>query len=190
MELITKELSPSSLSPPDSVRPPTPQLVYRERIFNNSLGRIILPRSNLPANFNFRSTHHLLLAYPPFHPPFAPATYTHAHHVRPNPRDGRCAQGILQRWNTIYQQMHKTYVPSLCHENPSSLTQPPSLLADRREFMKISQAVGMGFLIMGAIGYFIKLSEIHPSTRTVSRGRLLLISSRTVHIPINNVLVG
>ena len=30
--------------------------------------------------------------------------------------------------------------------------------ADRREFMKISQAVGMGFLVMGAIGYFIKLS--------------------------------
>lgn len=31
-------------------------------------------------------------------------------------------------------------------------------LADKREFVKISQAVGMGFLIMGAIGYFIKLS--------------------------------
>ncbi|RWQ98974.1 translocase SEC61 complex gamma subunit, partial [Paecilomyces variotii] len=29
---------------------------------------------------------------------------------------------------------------------------------DKREFIKISQAVGMGFLIMGAIGYFIKLS--------------------------------
>lgn len=29
--------------------------------------------------------------------------------------------------------------------------------------MKISQAVGMGFLIMGAIGYFIKLSETGPS---------------------------
>lgn len=28
--------------------------------------------------------------------------------------------------------------------------------------MKISQAVGMGFLIMGAIGYFIKLSETCP----------------------------
>ncbi|KEF58721.1 protein transporter Sec61 subunit gamma [Exophiala aquamarina CBS 119918] len=39
---------------------------------------------------------------------------------------------------------------------------------DRREFIKISQAVGMGFLIMGAIGYFIKL----------------------IHIPVNNVLVG
>ncbi|EEH41902.2 hypothetical protein PAAG_03822 [Paracoccidioides lutzii Pb01] len=30
---------------------------------------------------------------------------------------------------------------------------------DKREFLKISQAVGFGFLIMGAIGYFIKLSE-------------------------------
>jgi len=40
------------------------------------------------------------------------------------------------------------------------------VLADRREFMKISQAVGMGFLIMGAIGYFIKLSA---STCTTPR---------------------
>nr|KAK5441323.1 hypothetical protein LTR18_007167 [Exophiala xenobiotica] len=32
------------------------------------------------------------------------------------------------------------------------------VISDRREFIKISQAVGMGFLIMGAIGYFIKLS--------------------------------
>jgi len=39
---------------------------------------------------------------------------------------------------------------------------------DRREFLKISQAVGMGFLIMGAIGYVIKL----------------------IHIPVNNILVG
>jgi len=39
---------------------------------------------------------------------------------------------------------------------------------DRREFIKISQAVGMGFLIMGAIGYVIKL----------------------IHIPVNNILVG
>ncbi|KAF1809964.1 translocation complex subunit Sss1 [Eremomyces bilateralis CBS 781.70] len=39
---------------------------------------------------------------------------------------------------------------------------------DKREFLKICQAVGMGFLIMGGIGYFIKL----------------------IHIPINNILVG
>ncbi|CAG8898893.1 unnamed protein product [Penicillium egyptiacum] len=39
---------------------------------------------------------------------------------------------------------------------------------DKREFIKISQAVGMGFLVMGAIGYFVKL----------------------IHIPVNQVLVG
>jgi len=39
---------------------------------------------------------------------------------------------------------------------------------DRREFLKISQAVGVGFLVMGLIGYFVKL----------------------IHLPINNILVG
>ncbi|KAE9372395.1 secE/sec61-gamma protein [Hyaloscypha bicolor E] len=39
---------------------------------------------------------------------------------------------------------------------------------DRREFIKISQAVGVGFLVMGAVGYLVKL----------------------IHIPVNNVLVG
>ena len=31
--------------------------------------------------------------------------------------------------------------------------------ADKREFLRISQAVGMGFLIMGVIGYVVKLSK-------------------------------
>ncbi|KAK7515564.1 translocation complex subunit Sss1 [Phyllosticta citricarpa] len=39
---------------------------------------------------------------------------------------------------------------------------------DKREFIKISQAVGIGFVVMGAIGYLVKL----------------------VHIPVNNILVG
>ncbi|KAE9965928.1 hypothetical protein BLS_008304 [Venturia inaequalis] len=39
---------------------------------------------------------------------------------------------------------------------------------DKREFMKISQAVGIGFLIMGAIGFVVKL----------------------IHIPVNNILVS
>jgi len=39
---------------------------------------------------------------------------------------------------------------------------------DRREFIKISQAVAIGFLVMGFIGFFVKL----------------------IHIPINNILVG
>jgi protein transport protein SEC61 subunit gamma-like protein len=33
-----------------------------------------------------------------------------------------------------------------------------SSIADRREFIKISQAVGVGFLVMGAVGYIVKLS--------------------------------
>ncbi|MCJ1308254.1 Sec61p translocation complex subunit [Agyrium rufum] len=39
---------------------------------------------------------------------------------------------------------------------------------DKREFIKISQAVGMGFVIMGVIGYVVKL----------------------IHIPVNQILVG
>ncbi|CZR58441.1 BfCon[1562] membrane component of ER protein translocation apparatus [Phialocephala subalpina] len=39
---------------------------------------------------------------------------------------------------------------------------------DMREFIKISQAVGVGFLVMGAVGYLVKL----------------------IHIPVNNILVG
>ncbi|KAF2275875.1 translocation complex subunit Sss1 [Westerdykella ornata] len=39
---------------------------------------------------------------------------------------------------------------------------------DKREFLKICQAVGVGFIVMGVIGYIVKL----------------------VHIPVNNILVG
>lgn len=35
----------------------------------------------------------------------------------------------------------------------------PLFTADKREFLRISQAVGMGFLIMGVIGYIVKLSK-------------------------------
>ncbi|KAG7118537.1 protein transport protein Sec61 subunit gamma like [Verticillium longisporum] len=39
---------------------------------------------------------------------------------------------------------------------------------DRAEYQKLAQAVGVGFLIMGAVGYIVKL----------------------IHIPVNNILVG
>ena len=39
---------------------------------------------------------------------------------------------------------------------------------DRKEFEAIAKATGVGFLIMGFIGFFVKL----------------------IHIPINNILVG
>jgi len=39
---------------------------------------------------------------------------------------------------------------------------------DRKEFSAIARATGVGFLIMGFVGFFVKL----------------------IHIPINNILVG
>ncbi|EGF82771.1 hypothetical protein BATDEDRAFT_9507 [Batrachochytrium dendrobatidis JAM81] len=38
---------------------------------------------------------------------------------------------------------------------------------DRKEFVKVTQAVGVGFILMGFIGFFVKL----------------------IHIPINNIIV-
>jgi protein transport protein SEC61 subunit gamma-like protein len=58
--------------------------------------------------------------------------------------------------------------------------------ADRKEFIKISQAVGVGFLVMGAVGFVVKLSRSsfsHSTERTSA-------NFTTVHIPLNNVLVG
>jgi hypothetical protein len=103
--------------------------------------------------------------------------------------------------------------------------------ADKREFLRISQAVGMGFLIMGVIGYIVKLSEFsfpfYPTPcspvssdeeterwwwsreRDFKRedrragtkqarygvvvfwyGELTYLLPLTVHIPVNNILVG
>ena len=39
---------------------------------------------------------------------------------------------------------------------------------DRREYIKISQSVAVGFLLLGFIGYFVKL----------------------IHLPINSIIVG
>lgn len=37
--------------------------------------------------------------------------------------------------------------------------------ADKREFVQISRAVGVGFIVMGALGYIIKLSTSHHFTQ-------------------------
>lgn len=59
--------------------------------------------------------------------------------------------------------MHETYVPFrlLGPSEDASYTPcrtDPTNVADKREFIKISQAVGIGFVVMGAIGYVVKLS--------------------------------
>lgn len=69
------------------------------------------------------------------------------------------------------------------------------LVADKREFLRISQAVGMGFLIMGVIGYIVKLSALTPSH--LRQRCICLVGNHAgsdsfflVHIPVNNILVG
>ena len=39
---------------------------------------------------------------------------------------------------------------------------------DKKEFMKVAFATGVGFLVMGFIGFFVKL----------------------IHIPVNNIIMG
>ncbi|QIW99291.1 hypothetical protein AMS68_004809 [Peltaster fructicola] len=38
---------------------------------------------------------------------------------------------------------------------------------DQKEFLRISQAVGMGFIVMGVIGYFVKLIHIPYNQITI-----------------------
>lgn len=74
-------------------------------------------------------------------------------------------------------------------------------LADKREFIKISQAVGVGFLVMGAVGFIIKLSKPYfqyilgfrrsfASCWWSPSNSRVLTQTLTVHIPVNNILVG
>lgn len=81
-----------------------------------------------------------------------------------------------------------------------------SKTADQKEFIKVCQAVGVGFLIMGATGYLVKLStcpsflpaysspSIHADSDTAERERererTNAYPTRAVHIPVNNILVG
>ena len=57
----------------------------------------------------------------------------------------------------------RPFVFAVTFQDNKGLNANYSSTADRREFLKISQAVGMGFLVMGAIGYFIKLSTSNLS---------------------------
>ena len=77
-----------------------------------------------------------------------------------------------------------------------------SSIADKREFIQISRAVGVGFIVMGALGYIIKLSTYnsHSTEQSFQRAlqRLAVCEQRLehqltphlVHIPVNNILVG
>ena len=59
---------------------------------------------------------------------------------------------------------------------------------DKREFLRISQAVGVGFVVMGVLGYFVKLCRFGSKNNREVYGNWPGMTS--VHIPVNNILVG
>lgn len=71
-------------------------------------------------------------------------------------------------WHSIPQPVHEAYarLPSAIARRGTfllsfdiALLTHCLFLADWKEFIKISQAVAVGFLLMGAVGYVVKLSS-------------------------------
>jgi hypothetical protein len=77
----------------------------------------------------------------------------------------QCSPGVHQGWLPVCEPMHQARQGA--SSRPFSALRP-MLTSAQKEFIKISQAVGVGFVIMGVIGYVVKL----------------------IHIPVNNILVG
>ena len=50
---------------------------------------------------------------------------------------------------------------------------------DRAEFLKISQAIGVGFVIMGTIGFIVKLGMRRPSCHISDLGRYVFSVQET-----------
>jgi hypothetical protein len=63
------------------------------------------------------------------------------------------------------------------------------LPADKREFLRISQAVGMGFLIMGVIGYIVKLSKYNSYPFT-ARNRRVATMNTVMLFPFGFLWIG
>jgi protein transport protein SEC61 subunit gamma-like protein len=67
----------------------------------------------------------------------------------------------------------------------TSLTTPVE--PDKKEFIRISQAVGIGFLIMGE--WRVQTTTPKTTELTTTAGVIGYIV-KLVHIPVNNILVG
>ncbi len=86
--------------------------------------------------------------------------------VRRQFSDRGASPEIFQRFRVSGQEMHQARSQGYCEK--ISFHFRPLFVLVYSEFAKIARATGIGFLIMGFIGFFVKL----------------------VHIPINNIIVG
>ena len=91
-----------------------------------------------------------------------------ARRVAPAPPPYHCAAAAVARRITLHTRRRRAVAATPTHHAQDSIhlvkkcTKP-----DRKEFARIASATMIGFLIMGFVGFFVKL----------------------VHIPINNILM-
>lgn len=85
----------------------------------------------------------------------------------------------VERWETVLQMPYRkgqlrewkrnllqgSAVAGECTITNTAVCDP----ADVKEFVKISQAVGVGFIVMGAVGYFVKLGTLASSSSLLLR---------------------
>jgi protein translocase SEC61 complex gamma subunit len=105
-----------------------------------------------------------------FHQTLHTDIHTYSNHVvKPNARDHGDAPRVHQGRHSIHQPLHvcclHLFLPPCCPFYSSLfsyrmlITPHTHSKPDKREFLKIGQAVGVGFLVMGVIGYIVKLSK-------------------------------
>ena len=78
-------------------------------------------------------------------------------------RDGTQFLNRCTKRKSLFVHMRNTILHFFCaglRRLLDHLADRTGFAADKREFIKISQAVGMGFVVMGVIGYVVKLSEL------------------------------
>jgi hypothetical protein len=95
------------------------------------------------------------------------------------------ARRVPQGGHSLHKPLHQ-----YAYQHASTALAPltPPAEPDKREFIRISQAVGIGFLIMGTS----PATPSHPATQPSTDNPTGVIGYivKLVHIPVNNILVG
>lgn len=113
--------------------------------------------------------------------PSRASTHPHRHNGRSSRRDPRCSPRVLQGRRAVHPPLPEAYEKNFLPRVSIlwcifKLTRLVSL-ADQKEFLKLCQAVGIGFGVMGAVGFVVKLSAfllLPPSSKSVKANLSIL----------------
>lgn len=107
------------------------------------------------------------------------------HHGRPSEGAPRDPARLRQGGHPVHEPLHQTRPAGVYQVRIASANLQAHEDTDANRVDRVCQAVGVGFLIMGVIGYFVKLSMcVEWNSRGQDADWL------AVHIPVNRVLVG